>query len=79
MGPDAQEQTALLSDGEVQRDKCFRVFADQIAPKKRPTNTETSPVAPQTSEQPLVCDAVVCTLTRVEEASSKLVLETHIA
>lgn len=61
---------------ETECEASFHIFSDQVVLEERPTNIETTPVAPYTSEELLVRAAVTSIPLHAEEALSKLVLKT---
>lgn len=61
MGTDGQERPPLLTGEEMERDALFHVIDDQPAPEEQTTNIGNVPVAPRTSDELLVRDAVAST------------------
>lgn len=63
------------TEHETEQNASFRGLPNEISPRERPTDTETAPVAPQTSEQLLVRDVIGRNPVHVEKKLTELVLE----
>lgn len=71
---EAQKQAPLTTGGESEREASFRLVADEMVSEKQLANVKTTPVAPLTSEQLLVRDAVAAFPEHIERMVGSLVL-----
>lgn len=76
VGTNAHKRALLPTADKPNGNASFRIIPDQTVSEEQSVNTKTDPVAPLTSKQLFVRDAVAGVPVHVKEAMKKMVLET---